>query len=275
VISALLLAATLAAAPVPRLGADVTITQPTLGPVVSVLGSLQVEAEVSGDVIALGGDITLGRGARVSGDAVAVGGAVQGVGSIAGRAVSIASLDAAAFPPAGAAAPARVAWGMRALRVGGWLIVAALLLLAFPRQVRRGGERLRLMPFRTFLAGGLSLAVWLIVVLLTLALAVSRLGVAFLLVGVLIFLIAKVLGLLAVAWLLGWGLRQVLPVAWRGEIARTGAGMFVLAVIGLLPLLGPLVWLAANIAGVGAMVAVLVVPRLAAATLPLRGPAST
>jgi hypothetical protein len=275
VISALLLAATLAAAPAPRLGAHVTITEPTLGPVVSVLGSLQVEAEVSGDVIALGGDITLGHGVRVSGDAVAVGGAVQGAGSVAGRAVSIGSLDAAAFPPVGGAASARVAWGMRALRVGGWLIVAALLLLAFPRQVRRGGEHLRLMPVRTFLAGGLALVVWLIVVLLALALAVSRLGVALLLVGVLAFLVAKVLGLLAVAWLLGWGLRQALPVAWRGEIARTGAGMFVLAGIGLLPLLGPLVWLAANVAGVGAMVAVLVVPRLAAAALPLRGSAST
>ena len=274
-ISALLLAVTLAAAPAPRLGADVTITQPTLGPVVSVLGSLHVEAEVSGDVIALGGDITIGRGARVSGDAVAVGGAVGGDGVIAGRGVSIASLDAAAFPPAGAAAPARVAWGMRALRLGGWLIVATLLLLAFPRQVRSGGERLRLMPVRTFLAGGLSLVVWVIVVLLTLALAVSRLGVALLLAGVAVFLIAKVLGLLAVAWLLGCGLRQVLPVAWRGEIARTGAGMLVLAAVGMLPVLGPLAWLAANVAGVGAIVAVLVVPRLATATLPLRGPASS
>jgi hypothetical protein len=130
------------------------------------------------------------------------------------------------------------------------------------------------MPVRTMLVGGLSLAVWLFVVLVTLALAASRLGVAFLLAGVAVLLIAKVLGLLAVAWLLGWGLRLTLPVAWRGEIARTGIAMFVLAAVGVVPLLGPVVWLVANVAGVGAMVAALVVPRLAAVALPLRGSAS-
>ena len=273
-IPSLLLAATLATAPPPRLGADVIIGQPTRGPVVSILGSLRVEAEVAGDVIALGGDITLGPGARVVGDAVAVGGKVGGPGATTGRAVSIASLDATAFPPLGGAASSRVAWGMRAFRVGGWMVLAALLLLAFPRQVRRGGECLRTMPVRTMLVGGLSLAVWLFVVLVTLALAASRLGVAFLLAGVAVLLIAKVLGLLAVAWLLGWGLRLTLPVAWRGEIARTGIAMFVLAAVGVVPLLGPVVWLVANVAGVGAMVAALVVPRLAAVALPLRGSAS-
>ena len=273
-IPSLLLAVTLAAAPAPRLGADVTISQPTRGPVVSVLGSLRVEAEVAGDVIALGGDITLGPGGRVEGDAVAVGGRVEGPGTTTGRSVSVASLDGTAFPPLGDAASFRVAWGMRALRVGGWMMIAAVLLLAFPRQVRRGGEYLRTMPVRTMVVGGLSLAVWLIVVLLTLALMASRLGVAVLLGGVVLLLIAKVLGLLAVAWLLGWGLRGALPLAWRGEIARTGIAMFVLAAIGVLPLLGPLVWLVANVAGVGAMVAALVITRLAAVALPLRGSAS-
>jgi hypothetical protein len=270
---ALLLAATLAAAPAPRLGADVTITQATRGPVVSVLGSLRVDAEVSGDAIALGGDVTLGPGAAVSGDAVAIGGVVGGAGSVGGRAVSVASLAAAAFPPAQAGATARVAWGMRALRVGGWLILASLLLLAFPRQVRRGGEHLRRLPVRTLAAGTLSLLVWLMVVLMALALSASRLGVLLLLAGVLVFLAAKVLGLLAVAWVLGRALRAALPPSFRGEIAATGAGMFVLAAVGLVPALGPLAWLVANVAGVGAMVAALVVPRLAAAALPLRGAA--
>jgi hypothetical protein len=274
VISALLLATTLAAAPAPRLGAEVRVTEPTRGPVVSVLGSLHVDAAVEGDAIALGGDVTLGPSARVSGDAVAVGGAVLGSGLAAGRVVSVASLDAAAFQWVGGGRPARVAWGMRALRVGGWMVVAALLLLAFPRQVRRGGEHLRTMPVRTVLAGVLSLAVWLVVVLLTLALAASRLGIAFLLAGVAVFLVAKVLGLLAVAWVLGWRLREILPLSWRGEITRTGAGMFALAAVGLLPVAGPVVWLFANVAGVGAIVAALVVPRLAAVALPLRGPAS-
>ena len=265
--AALLLAATLAAAPAPRLGADLTITRPTRGPVVSLLGSLRVEAEVSGDVIALGGDVVLGPAARVGGDAVAVGGAVTGEGAVSGRAVSVGALGAA-LAAGPAPAPARLAWGMRALRLGGWLLLASLLLLAFPRQVRRGGEHLRAMPVRTVAAGALSLLVWLVLVLLALALSASRAGVLLLLAGVAVFLAAKVLGLLAVAWVAGRALRAALPPSCRGEIAATGAGMFALAVLGLVPGVGQLAWLAANVAGVGAIVAALLAPRLAAA-LPL------
>ncbi len=270
----LLLAVTLAAAPAPRLGADVTITQPTHGPVVGVLGSVRVDTEIAGDVIALGGDVVLGAGARIDGDVVAIGGAVTGAGTATGRVVSMASLDALAIPPAGGSGPARAAWAMRLLRVGGWTVLATVLLLVWPRQVRRGGEHLRTMPVRTLAAGTLSLGVWLVVVLLALAMSASRLGLVLLLAGVAVFLTAKVLGLLAVAWLLGLALRSRLPVAYRGEIPRTGLGMLVLAVAGLLPVVGPIAWLVANVAGVGAMVAALVAPRLMTLVLVSRGSAS-
>jgi hypothetical protein len=275
VTSALLLAATLAAAPAPRLGADVTITSPTRGPVVAVLGSLRVESEVEGDAIALGGDVVIVPGARVSGDAVAVGGTVSGGGIAVGRAVAVSSLEGAALAPLGAGSSARAAWGVRAMRAGGWMVLAALLLLVFPRQVRRGAGHLRAMPVRTVAVGTLSLAVWLLVVLFLLAVAASRLGIALLLAGVAVLLAAKVLGLLAVAWLVGHALAPALPAGWRGELPRTGAGMLLLAVAGMLPVAGPLAWLLANVAGVGAIVAALVVPRLAVAVRPLSPSASS
>lgn len=273
-IPTLLLAVTLAAAPAPRVGADVTITQPTRGPVVGVLGSVRVGAEVVGDVIALGGDVVLDPAAMVEGDVVALGGSVSGGGTATGRVVAMASLDAIAIPPANGAGSARSTWGMRLLRVGGWMVLATVLLLVWPRQVRRGGEHLRTMPLRTFVVGALSLGVWLVVVLLALALSASRLGIVLLLAGVVVFLAAKVLGLLAVAWLLGLALYGVLPLAYRGEISRTGVGMFLLAVAGVLPVLGPVLWLAANVAGVGAMVAAIVAPRLLTLALATRGAAA-
>jgi hypothetical protein len=274
VIPALLLAATLAAAPAPQLGADVVIKTPTLGPVVGVLGSVRVETEVSGDVIALGGDVVLAESARVEGDVVALGGSVAGSGSATGRIVSMAALDAIAFAAVPGVDSARAAWGIRLLRVGGWMVLVTVVLLALPRQVRRGGEQLRTMPIRTLAVGALSLGVWLVLVLLALALSVSRLGIILLLAGVAVLVAAKVLGLLAVAWVLGLRLRGALPVAWRSEIARTGVGMFVLAAAGLLPVLGSAVWLAANVAGVGAMVAALVAPRLVTIALVSRGATS-
>jgi hypothetical protein len=274
VIAALLLASTLAAAPTPRLGADVTISTPTRGPVVAVLGSLHVDAEVDGDAIALGGSVTIGPAGRVRGDVVAVGGAVRSSGTVAGRAVSVSSLETAAFSLPGTGPPARVAWGMRALRVGGWMVLAALLFLVLPLQVRRGAEHLRAMPLRTVIVGALALLVWMLVVLLALALAASRLGIAALLAGVVVFLAAKVLGLVAVAWVLGRALRQTMPEAWRGELPRTGVAMFLLAGAGMVPVAGPVLWLLANVAGVGAIVSALVAPRLAAAFQPLRGSAA-
>jgi len=271
VIPALLLAATLAAAPAPRLGAEVVIAEPTRGPVVAVLGSVRVDAEIVGDVVALGGDVTLGDGGRVVGDVVAVGGAIDGGARVAGRAIAVATLDGSASD---GVRPHRTTWGLRALRVGGWVVVASILLVALPRQVRRGGESLRLMPVRTLAVGVLSVGVWLVAVLLALALSASRLGIVLLLAGIAAFLVAKVLGLLAVAWLAGWGARGLLPPAWRNEISRTGAGMFALAVAGVVPLVGPLVWLAANVAGVGAVVVALVAPRLTPLALSLQRGAS-
>ncbi len=273
-ISTLLLAVTLAAAPAPRLGADVSITQPTRGPVVGVLGSVLVEADVSGDVIALGGDVLLGASARVDGDVVALGGTVSGTGAATGRVVSLATIEAVALPPLGGTGSARSAWGMRLVRVGGWTVLATVLLLVWPRQVRRGGEHLRTRPIRTFVVGSLSLGVWLVIVLLALMLAASRAGIVLLLAGVVVLVAAKLLGLLAVAWLVGIWLRLALPVAWRGEIPRTGVGMFALAAAGLVPLLGSAVWLAANVAGVGAIVASVVAPRLLTLALTTHGPAS-
>jgi len=241
---------------------------------VAVLGSLRVDAEIDGDAVALGGSVVIGPAGRVHGDAVAVGGTIRSAGTVTGRAVSVSSLDAAAFSLPGAGQPGRVAWGMRALRVGGWMVLAALLFLVFPVQVRRGAEHLRAMPLRTVIVGALALFVWMLVVLLALALAASRLGIAALLAGVAVFLAAKVLGLVAVAWVLGRALRQAVPVGWRGELPRTGVAMFLLAGVGMLPVAGPVFWLLANVAGVGAIVSALVAPRLAATLQPLRGPAA-
>jgi hypothetical protein len=274
VITSLLLATTLAAAPPPRLGAEVTINRETQGPVVSVLGTVNVAAEVHGDVVALGGDVVLGAGGRVDGDVVAIGGSVTGEGGASKRIVSFPALDSL---PSGRLAridSARAAWGVRLTRVGGWMVVATALLLVWPRQARRGGEQLRIMPLRTLAVGALSLAVWLVLVLLALGLSGSRLGVVLLLSGVAVLLAGKLLGLLAVAWLAGVGLREALPQGWRGEIPRTGLGMLTLAAVGLLPLVGPVVWLAANVAGIGAMVATVVAPRLVTLTLTARRPAS-
>jgi hypothetical protein len=86
-VTALLLAAVLAAAPVPRVGAALVIDRPTQGPVVAVLGDVVVSSEVVGDVVAVGGDVELAPGAVVRGDVVALGGSAFGSGRATGPAM--------------------------------------------------------------------------------------------------------------------------------------------------------------------------------------------
>jgi hypothetical protein len=58
-----------------RMGSDVVIEPGEIVTEVVVIGGdLDVDGEVDGDAVAVGGDVTIGPGARVSGDAVSVGG---------------------------------------------------------------------------------------------------------------------------------------------------------------------------------------------------------
>lgn len=253
---AALLAGVLAAAPAPRLAATVTVDRPTQGPVIGLAGDVVVRAPVVGDVIALAGSVSLEPGVQVDGDVVALGGRVVGPGTAGGRVVSIASLD---WPMAPLATRGgwRVWVGLVALRVGLWLVAASVILFLLPGLVRAGGERLRREPLRTAGVAVFALVVWLVVLMLAVAAAASSGGALVLMAGVALLLVVKAAGVTAVAWWLGWRIAPALPVRTRGEMPRTALALVVLAVIALLPYLGSAIWLAANLAGVGAVVSVL------------------
>jgi len=248
----LLLAAALAAAPVPRVGAALVIDRPTQGPVVTVLGDVVVASEVVGDVVAVGGDVELAPGAVVRGDVVALGGSAFGAGSATGRVVGLGSLGlggkARASRPAGS-----VAWGLGLLRVGLWVVVGSLLVFFAPRTVRGAGEQVLRQLWQTPLIGVLSLLVWLVTVVLALAVTATPLGAGCLLLAVALLLVAKLVGVAAVAWLLGKAAVPALPITWRGELPRTGIALLIMTALSAVPVLGAALWLVVNVVGVGAV----------------------
>jgi hypothetical protein len=252
-VTALLLAAALAAAPVPRVGAALVIDRPTQGPVVAVLGDVVVSSEVVGDVVAVGGDVELATGAVVRGDVVALGGSAFGSGKATGRVVGLGSLGFGGrgytSRPAGS-----VAWGLGLLRVGLWVIVGSLLLLLVPRAVRGTGEQALRQLWQTPVIGVLGLLVWFVTVVLALGVTATPLGAGCLLLAVALLLLAKFVGVVGVAWVLGRAAIPALPAAWRGELPRTGIAILVLAVLSAIPFLGAAVWLIVNVLGVGAVV---------------------
>ena len=257
----LLLAATLAAAPAPRLGADVTVSAPTVGTVVAVVGTVRIEAEVEGDVVALLGDVELAPGARVSGDVVALGGRVIGTGSTSGRIVSVATFAGIGPGLLAAGGTGRASLAVACMRLGGWLVLVSLLAIFLPQHLRLTAAELTSRPGRTVLVGAVSLVVWVGVAGLALAFARSPVGAVGVLLAIGAFLLAKVLGVAGLAWLVGRRLAPVLPVVLRGESARTGVAVLLLGLASCVPLAGETLWAAANVAGLGAVAAAWVRPR--------------
>jgi hypothetical protein len=270
-VTALLLAAALAAAPAPQVGAALSIERPTQGPVVAVLGDVVVSSEVVGDVVAVGGDVELAPGALVHGDVVAIGGSAFGAGRATGRVVGLGSFGVGTGAHASRSAGS-VAWGLGLLRVGLWVTVGSLLLLLAPRIVRGTGEQVVLRLWQTPVIGMLALLVWFVTVVLALAVTATPLGAGCLLLAVGLLLLGKLLGVVGVAWLLGRGAVRALPVAWRGELPRTGIALLVMTALSAVPAFGAALWLVVNVVGVGAVVGTLLqrlplalpFPRLAA-----------
>jgi hypothetical protein len=242
----------MAPAPAPHVGRDVLVEGATRGPVVSLLADVDVRGEVEGDVVALGGDVELEEGARVHGDVVALGGLVRGRAPVDGRVLGTASLGILGIPGAGQAAQSL---GMRLIQVGVWMLAVGLLIALAPRLVRESGTELARRPVRIVAVGVLALVVWLAVTALGVAFAGTPLGVGVLVVVVAVILMAKLLGVAAVAWLGGRWIAPVLPVRLRGEAPRSGVALLCLALVALLPLAGEVVWMAVNLAGIGAAVA--------------------
>ncbi len=266
--TALLLAAVLAGAPAPRLGAGVAVDRPTQGPVVALLADAVISSEVAGDVVAVGGDVELAAGASVRGDVVALGGRVTGPGKVTGRVASTGGLGLLGPHGPGPSNGWALALGLRLLRAGVWLVLGSLVILALPQSVRTFGTRLAGERMRSLLIGVLALLVWLAVVVLALAVTNSPLGVGCLLLAVALLLALKLAGVVAVAWACGRAAAGILPVPLRGEPARTGVALIVLLALALVPVVGPVLWLLVNVVGIGAVVGAVLERRPLALALP-------
>jgi hypothetical protein len=109
-------------------------------------------------------------------------------------------------------------------------------------------------PWQTPLIGILALMVWLVTVMFALAITTTPLGAGCLLLAVSLLLLAKLLGIVGVAWLIGRAGLRALPIAWRGELPRTGVALLVMTALSAIPTLGGSLWLVVNVVGIGAVV---------------------
>jgi hypothetical protein len=238
------------------------------GDVVALGGTVEVRGHVTGSVRANGGNVVLHSSAVVDGNASAVGGTVTrepGASVGGGQTTPPSTAPSFPFPPAPAPGviPPALPWWLPGMIAGvlfmlhslfwaGHLLVLAtfvgtawLVAVLFPRAVARVAAVLERDPVMALVAG---VVAWPVVMVLTVLLAISVVGLPLALSMPAAVIVAAQLGLTAVALLIG-------QRAHASEAVRESVvGAVLLAIAFSLPGLGYLVGLAAVTWGLGGVV---------------------
>lgn len=244
------------------MGRDLEVAGEALSDVAALEGSVAVTGHVAGDVIVLGGDVRLGDQARVDGDVFVVGGAITAApgAQIGGRSVSYPTASSAWLtllegPSLGLDALSPLVLGAKLALLAAW---AALLLLFFAaggREVLSTSSQVRSEPFRSFFVGLTGVLAVVLTALFFSAYAGALVGLPLLGLVVLLALVLKLWGMVAVFHALGdWLASHVLRRRLRPLNAAT-LGLLVLGAVKFLPWIGIWAWTAATLIGVGASLA--------------------
>jgi len=243
----------------------------------AVLSDLEVNESVEGDVVVFGADLVLGAQARITGDAVAVGGNVRivpgadigrnvvavfgvveidGNAEIGGRVLSLSSLASLATGAGVAERPHRVSFAMRLLASGGWLLVTTGIAFLFPIRMRLAAWSVPAFGVR-IPAVGLMIALTVVVSLLAALGLGPALGVPLIAALMVVFFIAKSLGLTVFGcvvgtWVLRRWVRHPLPIS-----LEVFVGVLVLLALRFMPVLGETLWTLISVIALGASITVI------------------
>ncbi len=246
---------------------DVTIDHPVGGGVVVMNGSATIDQPVSGDVVVLGGSVTLRGNAHIFGDLACFGGKVVGAENrVDGDVFAAGSLNHAleSLSP-GLRQQRTFAVLMIAIKVTLlliWLVATVLVTLAAPREVRQSAIEIRSSPLHTFAVGLAGFASFILTAIILSSLIPFMVGIPLLIILTVFAIIAKVFGTIAVFHAVGTliaGARTRETMAsrrlFRGDLAMTMVGLFVLGAIRMIPVVGTIVWGIVSLFGVGTALA--------------------
>ncbi len=241
------------------IGRDVIVEGEALSDVAAVNGSVEVSGRVARDVIVLGGDVRLHPTARIGGDVSVLGGVVHAApGShVEGRMVSYPTASSALLtmvegPTLGLGFASPLVVGTKLALLAAWAALLLLLFAASGREVLSTADDVRREPFRNFFVGLTGVLAILLTGLLFSVFTGGIVGVPLLVLVVLVALLLKLWGMVAVFYALGdWLSRRILRRRARPLNAAT-LGLLVMGLIKFLPLVGSWTWTAATLIGIGA-----------------------
>ncbi len=241
------------------LGRDLRVDGEALAGVAAVNGTVRIRGRVDGDVTVLGGDALLSPTARIAGDVFVLGGRIEASegARIGGRAVAYPTVNAAWLtllegPSLGLSPLSPVVIGAKLSLLAAWMGLALVLLATSGREVLSTSESVAREPFRNFFVGLTGVVAMVLTALFFTSFAAALVGVPMLALVVLLALLLKLWGMVAVFQALGsWTAshifrRRTLPAN------CTVLGLLILGVLKLVPWVGTWVWTVATLIAVGA-----------------------
>lgn len=241
-------------------GKDVIIEGEALSDVAALEGSVEVTGRVDGDVVVLGGDARLGPEAEVGGDVFVLGGVIRAApgARAGGRMVSYPTASSAMVtlfegPSLGLGFTSPVVLGAKLALLAAWAALLLVLFAASGRQLLETADGVRREPLRSFVTGLTGVLALVLTALFFSAFTGGLVGVPLLVLVVLLALILKLWGMVAVFYALGdWLARRLLRRRRMRPLNAATLGLVALGVLKFLPYVGVWVWTAATLIGIGA-----------------------
>ena len=241
------------------LGRDVIVDGEALADVAVIDGSARVTGSIGGDLLVLGGRVKLESTAHVAGDVFVLGGALDAApgATIGGRAVSYANMSSAWLtllegPSLGLSSGSPLILGAKLALLAAWVALVLLLFAVSGRQLLATSDVVRREPGRCFFVGLTGVLAMVMTALFFSAVAAWLIGAPLLVLVVLLALLLKLWGMVAVfhavgVWLLGrFGRRRLVP------LHAASLGVIALGVVKFVPFAGVVFWTVATFVGVGA-----------------------
>lgn len=241
------------------IGRDLIIAGEALGDVAAMEGDVEVSGRVSGDVIVVGGDARLLSTAQIGGDVHVLGGVIHAApgARTEGRMVSYPTASSTLVtliegPSLGVGFSSPVVVGTKLALLTAWAALLLLFFAASGRQVLETADEVRRDPFQSFYLGLTGVLALVLTGLFFSAFTGGLVGVPLLVLVVLLLLVLKLWGMVAVFYALGeWVARRLFRRRPRPLSAAT-IGLLVLGALKFLPWVGVWAWTAATLIGVGA-----------------------
>lgn len=236
-------------------GRDIDVNAPVVGSVQAYGGSVEIEELIEGDLLVFGGDATFrGRG-RVTGNVIIGGGRIiGGDGRIGGRVYPLTTLEGAA------ASMTKTAVLLSLLFV--WFLAAIAVTVASGREVRYSSIEIRASALHCFTLGLVAMTSFVLTALVFSYLVPYLIGIPLIAALAVFAILTKIYGLVAVFHAVGSLVAaprtrdQLQSRKWfRGDVAMVIAGLLILGLLRLIPVVGTVIWSIASVFGIGVALA--------------------